>query len=191
MASTRALGFVLAGRSITSKNDMIPLMIGWTCVFYIVVFCVVGAPFLFVLRFWRYAHAKGWSWSSEDSRDAYVDVAKTLITASGIAVVLLASSASPERTADRVAAFSAKVAVVCLIACVGMSLVAMLALIRGHEEAKGRNIDERRAKGLSTFDVTEGKLTSGELLITLIPSAIALSSFLVGLLFLARIVFHI
>jgi hypothetical protein len=162
----------------------------WTCIFYITVFCVTLGPLWFVLRVWRYARTKGFAWTSEDSRTMYVEVAKTLITASGIAVVLLASSVSPERTADHVVAFSAKVAVVCLIACVGWSLVAMLALIRGHEEAKGRNIEERRARGLPT-DVKEGKLTSGELLFTLFPSAIALTCFLVGLLFLGRIVFHI
>src|ERR1700727_1728660 len=111
-------------------------MIGWTwtCIFYVVVFCLSVLPFLFVLRLWWHAHTIGWIYSSEDSRNMYVDTAKTLITASGIAVALLASGLSPERTADHVVAISAKVAVVCLICCVGLSLVAMLALIRSHEE---------------------------------------------------------
>ena len=164
-------------------------MIGWSCIFYVTVFCVALGPLWFVLRVWNHARTKGFAWTSEDSRNMYVEAAKTLITASGIAVVLLASSLSQERTADHFVASSAKVAVVCLIACVGWSLIAMLALIRGHEEAKGRNIEERRAHGLPT-DVKEGKLTGGELLVTLFPSAIALTCFLEGLLFLGRIVFH-
>lgn len=165
-------------------------MIGWTCIFYFVVFSIAVLPLLFVLRVWWHAHTIGWIYSSEDSRNMYVDAAKTLITASGIAVAILASSLSAGRTATPVAAFSAKVAVVCLIFCVGLSLVAMLALMRGHEEAKGRNIDARRAQGLPV-DVKEGRLSSAALFVTLVPAAFALSCFLVGLLFLGRIVFHL
>jgi predicted permease len=166
-------------------------MAGWTCVFYVAAFVVAVTPFWFVRRVWRLARAKGWSWTNTDSRNMYVDATKTLITSSGIAVALLASSVSSGRTANNVVAFSAKVAVVCLIACVGLSLVAILALVRGHEEATGRNVDEQRRSGTFTGNVTEGKLTTGELLFILVPSGIGLSSFLLGLMFLGRIVFHI
>jgi hypothetical protein len=114
----------------------------------------------------------------------YVDAAKTLITASGIAVALLASSVvSSARTTNPLVAFSAKVAVVCLISCVCLSLVVILALLRGFERAQSRYIDKGGKAG-------QGELSSGELLFILIPSSIALSCFLVGFLFLGRITFH-
>jgi hypothetical protein len=59
----------------------------------------------------------------------------------------------------------------------------MLALTRGHERARSRNIDA--AKGGN-----EGQLSDFELLFILIPGGVALASFLVGLLFLGRITFH-
>jgi hypothetical protein len=121
----------------------------------------------------------------------YVDAFKTVITAAGIAVALLASSAvGTARTASQIVAFSAKVAAVCLISCVCFSLIAIVGLLRGHELAKSRNIDDRRTKGQSTADVTEGKLSTGELLCILAPGGISLSLFLVGFTFLARIAFH-
>jgi hypothetical protein len=63
-----------------------------TCFFYIVVTALAVAPLPFVWSIWRDATApqKGWIWTNQDSRDMYVDGAKTLITASGIAVALLA-----------------------------------------------------------------------------------------------------
>ncbi|MGB6476330.1 MAG: hypothetical protein WBF04_19950 [Candidatus Sulfotelmatobacter sp.] len=162
------------------------------CIFYVFVSAVGATPLLLVWHYWHVAKTKGWSWSSIDSRNMYVDAFKTIITASGIAVALLASSAvGTVRTANPIVAFSAKVAAVCLIACVAVSLVAIVGLLRGHELAKARNIEERRAAGtLTGGEITEGKLRQGELLCILIPAAIALSCFLVGFVFLARIAFH-
>jgi hypothetical protein len=121
----------------------------------------------------------------------YVDAFKTLITASGIAVALLASSAvGAARTTNAIVAFSAKVAAVCLISCVCVSLFTIVGLLRGHELAKSRNIEEMRKAGTLSGDITEGKLSTGELLFILVPSAIALSCFLVGFVFLGRIAFH-
>ena len=120
----------------------------------------------------------------------YVDGAKTIITASGIAVALLASSSvSSVRTTNNLVAFSAKVAVVCLISCVCLSLVVILALLRGHERAKSRNVEEQRKSGNHAV-ITEGKLNSSELIFILVPSGIALSCFLVGFVFLGRVAFH-
>jgi len=120
----------------------------------------------------------------------YVDGAKTLITASGIAVALLASSAvSSARTANDLVAFSAKVAVVCLISCVCLSLILILALLRGFERAENRYIDEQRKTG-KQIAPGEGKLNTAELLFILLPTSLALSCFLVGFVFLGRIAFH-
>jgi hypothetical protein len=120
----------------------------------------------------------------------YVDGAKTLITASGIAVALLASSAvASARTASSLVAFSAKVAVVCLISCVCLSLIVILALLRGFERAQARYIDEQRKTG-KNFTAGEGKLNTAELLCILVPTSVALSCFLVGFVFLGRIAFH-
>jgi hypothetical protein len=114
----------------------------------------------------------------------YVDAAKTLITASGIAVALLASSTvASVRATNNIVAFSAKVAVVCLISCVCLSLVVILALMRGFERAQSRHIESGGRAG-------EGKLNSAELLFILIPAGAALSCFLAGFVFLGRITFH-
>ncbi len=125
-------------------------------------------PMLFVWHYWHEARTRGWDWISEDSRSMYVDGAKTLITASGIAVALLASSAvSSARTANHLMAFSAKVAVVCLISCVCLSLILILALLRGFERAKNRYIDEQRKTG-KQIEPGEGKLNTAELLFILV-----------------------
>jgi hypothetical protein len=77
----------------------------------------------------------------------YVDAAKTLIAGSGIAVTLLASSAVSGRATNEFVAASAKVAVVCLISCVCLSLVVILALMRGFERAQSRHMESGGAPG--------------------------------------------
>lgn len=162
----------------------------WTCVFYVFVFALAVAPSLFAWSYWHEAHTRGWNWISEDSRTMYVDGAKTMITGAGIAVALPASSAvASARTTNSLVAFSAKVAVVCLISCVCFSLIVILALLRGFERAQARYIDEQRNAGKS-IAVGEGKLNTGELLFILVPTSLALSCFLVGFVFLGRIAFH-
>lgn len=111
----------------------------------------------------------------------YVDVSKTLITASGIAVALVASESS--RSLDPVAKFSAHLGVICLITCIAAGLTTILALTRGHERARSRNLEAGQGG-------EEGQLLDFELLFILIPGGIALSSFLIGLLFLGRVTFH-
>jgi len=114
----------------------------------------------------------------------YVDTAKTFITASGIAVALLASSTvGSVRATSGLVAFSAKVAVVCLISCVCLSLIVILALTRGFERAQSRNIESGGNAG-------QGRLDSTELLFIIIPAGGALSCFFVGFVFLGRIAFH-
>jgi hypothetical protein len=161
----------------------------WTCAFYAFVALVAVLPVLFIWSVWHLARKRGWSYTSPDSRNMYVDAAKTLITASGIAVALLASSGvAAVRTALPVVAFSAKVAAVSLISCVVFSLVVILALLRGYEVSWSRNNEDRIAKGLGAFP--EGKLSTVELLLILLPAGAGLSCFLVGFVFLGRIAFH-
>ncbi len=144
----------------------------------------------FVWHYWHKAQTRGWDWISKDSRNMYVDGAKTLITASGIAVALLASSAVVwARTTNSLVAFSAKVAVVCLISCVCLSLIVILALLRGFEQAQSRYIEEQLKAG-NEPKAGQGKLNTCELLFILVPTGVALSCFLVGFVFLGRIAFH-
>lgn len=152
--------------------------------FYLVVAVVVVVPAIFIWTFWRDARQRQWNYTTDASRAMYVDVAKTLITASGIAVALVASSSAPLRVVDGVVRTSARVGVISLVLCLCTSLITILALTRGHERARSRNIESGRGG-------EEGQLTNGELLFILIPGWIALSSFLMGALFLGRIAFHI
>jgi hypothetical protein len=155
-----------------------------TCIFYLLVVLAVAIPGIFMWTFWRDAKGRGWNWTTEASRTMYVDVAKTLITASGIAVALVASSSAPPRAVDAIVKTSARVGVIALVLCICSSLMTILALTRGHERARSRNI-EAGSGG------EEGQLTGAELLFILIPGWVALSSFLLGALFLGRIAFHI
>jgi hypothetical protein len=161
-----------------------------TCLFDFFIFVLAAVPMLFVWHYWYEARTRGWDWISEQSRNMYVDGAKTLITASGIAVALLASSTvASARTTNNLIAFSAQVAVVCLISCVCLSLIVILALLRGFERAQSRYIEEQQKEG-KVPKAGEGKLNTGELLFILIPTGVALSCFLVGFVFLGRITFH-
>jgi|SRR5690242_2992907 len=155
-----------------------------TRLFYLLVVAAVAVPAMFIWTFWRDAQARGWNWTTESSRAMYVDVAKTLITASGIAVALVASSFAPQRVVDATVRFSARVGVITLVLCICSSLMTILALTRGQERARARNIEAGQS-------AEEGQLTNTELLFILLPAWLALSSFLVAVIFLGRIVFHI
>lgn len=165
-------------------------MPGWTCAFYVFTAALVAVPLLFVSLVWREAQTQGWAWTNPDSRNMYVDGAKTLVTASGIAVALLASSSvASARTASGLVAFSAKVAAVALISCVCFSLALIVCLLRFYERAWSRRGDELRAAGQRMTE-KEGKLNEFELLLILAFSDAALTSFLIGFAFLGRIAFH-
>ena len=149
--------------------------------FYSFVVIVIVVSAIFVWTFWRDAKGRQWNYTTDTSREMYVDVVKTLITASGIGVALVASASA--RALDDIAKFSMRAGVVTLIICICASLVTMLALTRGHERARSRNIEAGNSG-------EEGQLLDFELLLILIPGGVALASFLVGLLFLGRITFH-
>lgn len=151
--------------------------------FYPIIGAAILIPAIFMRSIWNDAKGLGWNWISDTSRAMYVDVAKTLITASGIAVALLASSSSSARAADSAAKISAQAGVISLIACICFSLVTMLALTRGYEQAKSRHWE-------SGGTGEQGQLTNNELLWIVLPGYFALASFIVGLLFLGRVTFH-
>jgi hypothetical protein len=165
----------------------------WTVAFYGAVVFIQLPIVWFIWGFWDKANNIGWRYTDDDSRDTYVDVAKTMITASGIAVALVASITlgAEHRPTNPIVVLSAKVATVLLIGCVCVSLVCILALARGHEQARARYVDKRRAEGYKgRIELNEGPLNNFELRVILLSGGAALSCFFTGFLFLGRIVFH-
>lgn len=121
----------------------------------------------------------------------YVDALTTMITASGIAVALVASSAvGSERHKNPVVEFSAKVAVVCLVSCVCFSLTSILALLRGYELAQARFMAQARASDTKVNVAAQGPLTNRQLLCILVLSGLSVTCFVVGFVFLGRIALH-
>lgn len=147
----------------------------------------------FIWSYWYHANKNQYRFTTQDSRTMYVDLAKTMITASGVAVALLASlSLNSNRPLNHAVTAYAKVAGVCLIVCVCMALVHIIALSRGHELAKARMLLKLRAEGhTGPIQIQEGELTNGELLCSLISGGLALSGFFIGFLFLGRLIFHL
>jgi hypothetical protein len=152
--------------------------------FYLFVVVAVVVPAIFMRTFWRDAKRRQWNYTTDKIRTMFVDVAKTLITASGIAVALVASSAAHLGAVDRIVRDSARAGVISLIICLCASLITILALTSGHLWAQNRSIDSGQGG-------EEGQLTKVELLFILLSAWVALSSFLAGALFLGRIAFHI
>ena len=148
----------------------------------------------FIGHFWHKASAANktlsaqWRWTSEDSRDMWIDAAKTMITSAGIAAALVASlGLSSGRAVGLFFLWNEKVSTVSLVACVCSSMALILALSRGHEAAKSRNVLEQRIKG-NMGPITEGVLSNFALSIILILGFVALSCFFLGFVFLGRIV---
>jgi hypothetical protein len=162
--------------------------------FYGFLFLVEVLILGFVGHFWYKAAASNnilsaqWRWTSEDSRDMWIDAAKTMITAAGIAAALVASlGLGSTRAVTSLFLWNEKVSTVSLVACVCSSMALILALSRGHEAAKSYNVLEQRTKG-NMEKVTEGVLSNFALSIILLFGFVALSCFFIGFVFLARIV---
>ena len=154
-----------------------------------------------ILRFLGHIHYKAMQkteeaeqlrWSSEDSRNTWIDVAKTMITSAGIAAALLATLAARQiNVLSDFTASNVRTATVSLVVCVCVSMFLILALARGHEAAKSHYIQNKRREGCETTQIKEGPLSNLALRITLTAAFIALSTFFIGFLYLARIVWHI
>jgi hypothetical protein len=153
-------------------------------------FCVTV---YFILTYWN-AHKKAdMDRIDKDSRGMYVDAAKSILTASGVAVALLSSSAV--WTSNNIAKHSAKWAVVSMIAAVLFAFAAILAFMRGYETAKTRTSNRLRESGAwettAREDKEGGRLLPNELRRILVFSGLAICAFLLGLEFLGRIAFHL
>lgn len=132
-----------------------------------------------------------WRMSTVDSRTMYVDVVKSMITAAGIAVVLLASlSLNSQNTAPPVMRLSAKGATVSLILCICASLALIVCLTRFHEVASSRHIETRIRSGEKGPFANEGPLNDHELRVILYLAGSSLSGFCLGFWFLLRIIWH-
>jgi len=161
-----------------------------TYLFYLFAFSVGTIPTLFVGHYWYEARNRGWNLVNEHTQTMYANGAQTMIIAAGVPVALLASSTvTSAKSSNALIAFSAKVAVVCLISCVCLSLLLILALLRGFERAQLRRMDEQRNAG-EHLQAGEGRFHAIELVLILIPTWLALTCFLVGFVFLGRVAYH-
>jgi hypothetical protein len=120
--------------------------------FYTFIVIVIVGPAIFMWTFWRDARGRQWNYTTDISRAMYVDVAKTLITASGIAVALVSSASA--RVSDDVARFSARVGVASLIICISAALCTLASML-----SDGRNLDHAhrcssRGTGIQKFEFT-------------------------------------
>src|SRR5438105_2534598 len=119
-----------------------------TCLFYVLVAALAIMPVSFIWFIWHEAATRGWIWLNKETRSMYVDGVKTVVTASGVAIALLASSKSAATgsalLSDAILIFSVKVAVVCLVLCVALSLLVIFALIRSFDRAQSRYSEEQR-----------------------------------------------
>lgn len=167
-----------------------------TYLFYGFLIVIEGLIIVFIGHFWFKAFqtspnhplSSQWRWTSEDSRDMWMDSAKSMITAAGIAAALVASfGLDVTRVLNSGSLRYAKVSTACLVACVCSSMALILALSRGHEAAKSRNVLEQRARG-NTAEIREGVLSYFSLSVILVLGLVALSSFFIGFMFLGRIV---
>ncbi len=139
---------------------------------FIVALALVG-PLLFMLSFWRTAS----NWIHTEARGIYVEASKTLIATSSIAIAILVSflgkTTLPHWMLQR--------AVSSLTICMVSSVFAILAIARAYAHAKSR---------LDAGDKS-GQLTRLEMVCVFTPEYLALSAFLVGFLYLARLTYQI
>lgn len=119
-----------------------------------------------------------WRWVRSKSLAIYIEAAKTLLTSSGIAVAIavagLRGNFSPP-------VWMLRRSIVSLISCILCSVAFIVVLGRSWERASAR--DEG--------DTEQGILNWFELTIALVLADAALSSFFLGFLYLARIVYWI
>lgn len=154
-------------------------------------FCILLAaalfvPFVFVANVWFDHRKRKWSWLTQHDLAMYIDLAKTLITASGIAVAVVASTLGKQQGN---ALRSAKFAVEFLLTSVVASIVVIAALSRIYTRARSRLAGERKPE--DNLATNQGKLSDSELLWLLGLAYVGFAGFLAGMLSLGRIVFQL
>lgn len=137
---------------------------------------------LLILTFIVEAIRHDWRWIRRDGLTIYNDAAKTIITASGIAVAIVAAGIGGRLAAPF---WILQRAVVCLIVCILSSVMFMIAMARGWERASSRETNQSE----NPFD--QGRLSWLELLTILFFGDLALSSFFLGFIYLGRTMFSV
>lgn len=150
--------------------------------FWILFMIAVCVPLIGFYTIWRDARAPHqWAWISDESLKMYVDAAKTFLTASGIAAVVVASLGGkfspPSWIVQR--------AIAGLVTCVVFAPITVLVLYRLYDRARSRHqmADPKDAHA-------QGKLTRLELALLLLVAYITAEGFILGFLYLGRIPFH-
>lgn len=154
-------------------------------------FCILLAatflvPFVFVANVWCDHRRRKWSWLTQDDLTRNIDLAKTLITASGIAVAVVASTLEKQQGN---ALRAAKFAVEFLLTSVVASIVVIAALSRIYTRARSQLAQDRKPE--DNLAANQGKLSDSELLWLLGLAYVGFAGFLAGMFFLGRIVFQL
>jgi hypothetical protein len=139
--------------------------------FRIVWLLVFAIPLVYIALVGKAAHVGGEV--DERSRGNYFEAAKTLVTAAGVAIAIVAAGFQQKFLAP---AWILRRATVCLSLCVVLSVMTMLEMSRSYEEArrlKDQPVDWRK------------------LLSILVLGYFALVTFFLGFAYLARLTFYI
>ena len=135
---------------------------------------------------WHDPVAKGWNWTSKDSRSMYVKATENIAAAAVISSSILAAIVSNGARPHAVV-ISVRCCVVCLLSSVVFAIVTIISLTRGYERARSRFLETPQGKVASFQE--QGQLKDVELCLTLSAGYLCLVGFFLGFLFLGRIVF--
>jgi len=126
-----------------------------------------------------------WRYTTVQSCQMYVEVAKSIIVGAGIITSVLAGALEATSSIPR---YLTGRTILCLAIAIAFSFLAIMLLTRATEAAIARCIDAQRKQG-KVLNTLEGKLTWTEFTLEMICGFIALGSFLIGILYLGRIGF--
>lgn len=123
-----------------------------------------------------------WRYTTVQSCQTYVEVAKSIIVGAGIITSVLAGALEATSSIPR---YLTGRTVLCLAIAIAFSFLAIMLLTRATEAAIARGIDAQRKQG-KVPNTSEGKLTWTEFTLEVICGFIALGSFLIGILYLGK-----
>ena len=126
-----------------------------------------------------------WRYTTVQSCQMYVEVAKSIIVGAGIITSVLAGALEANSSIPR---YLTGRTILCLAIAIAFSFLAIMLLTRATEAAISRGIDAARKQG-KVQSISEGKLTWTEFALEVTCGFIALGFFLVGILYLGRIGF--